>query len=936
MEEEQETPFPPLERRASRTEEKSAGSAGLSHEGISMLAELAREPTPKDAATLTTTSESESVDEGIRLVTTRIDRYVPDQHALKMLELEEETSFADLFDITLTDGTRKRKCLLSPVLNALVYAGHLCPRRIVHVTACCHWFDETIIGGDGLLLITGLHCTTSSAEIAPNSVAYAKDASPREKEDVPLISSRGYYVHISNDTCFYGKNWGKLADDSNKEEEREEEEGSRKGRKRKIAVSNEELELLVGLGMKAFLTGRWKDRRGEKRGHLYTISELIEEHENTGGGIRSAPGPILARVVQKSKVMHYAKPSDRTAKYPLRCHLAISDHTERVTVVLWTNMCAYLYPHVELGDLVLIGNYRIKPAYPHPHGPPWELTLNAGTSYLFRLDPPQWPRNMLRINHDILSTSELEDLEDGGSFDFIGRVIFCGRQERSRKVPEWSGEVSAHGLAGGMRHHRWLLLLDMESLALESFEHLRTKGLLVKLFTNSQDFAQFDSLQEGCVVLLTDLKRVVLVDENVQEGEEESDQPSASARSITLSRSTNYTQIYVFARPPMSGDVESRVHEAVSKPPLSLWHSSTRAQVAEMLRRNATVDVLYSKLTAQAKEYFSFYAVSSVFLRPWPLHFFQHTHPHVSVHALRNAKAVVASLNHSERASVLVQGRIIQIFPSFPQKNHGQLIKPEISRKRKLDNQASVSNEGSSSLQGRKGNSQQNERNLEHLGQFTLDRFPSSLLPPYFDGLLPMVALSIRVEGLNRNVTLDNVVLLVPIDMNFFSSLSNHQDNGDTGAERKKRPRQERVDREQDNQEKELREDLRSVHELNDEEKEQVAIVSLIRYLSLQSLFTPTELEELGQIRIAHQHSAEHTPQLLTQAEDSESGTQPREQNAKARAGWPVREIQQWLAKVLAQKRLAFLLELYSGFGPCVEKIVTSLFLAEPRHPTRI
>jgi len=38
------------------------------------------------------------------------------------------------------------------------------------------------------------------------------------------------------------------------------------------------------------------------------------------------------------------------------------------------------------GDLVLIGNYRIKPAYPHPHGPPWELTLNAGTSYLFRLD----------------------------------------------------------------------------------------------------------------------------------------------------------------------------------------------------------------------------------------------------------------------------------------------------------------------------------------------------------------------------------------------------------------------------------------------------------------------------------------------------------------------------------------------------------------------
>ncbi len=37
------------------------------------------------------------------------------------------------------------------------------------------------------------------------------------------------------------------------------------------------------------------------------------------------------------------------------------------------------------GDLVLIGKYKIKPAYPHPHGPPWELALNAGTAFLFKL-----------------------------------------------------------------------------------------------------------------------------------------------------------------------------------------------------------------------------------------------------------------------------------------------------------------------------------------------------------------------------------------------------------------------------------------------------------------------------------------------------------------------------------------------------------------------
>lgn len=50
-----------------------------------------------------------------------------------------------------------------------------------------------------------------------------------------------------------------------------------------------------------------------------------------------------------------------------------------------TAMLRWVFIIFYKGDLVLVGKYRIKPQYPHPHGPPWELALNAGTAYLFKL-----------------------------------------------------------------------------------------------------------------------------------------------------------------------------------------------------------------------------------------------------------------------------------------------------------------------------------------------------------------------------------------------------------------------------------------------------------------------------------------------------------------------------------------------------------------------
>lgn len=53
---------------------------------------------------------------------------------------------------------------------------------------------------------------------------------------------------------------------------------------------------------------------------------------------------------------------------------------------------------------------------------------------------------MPRISYDIMTSTQLRTIDDGASFDYIGRIIFVGRQERARKTPEWSGYIGSEGV----------------------------------------------------------------------------------------------------------------------------------------------------------------------------------------------------------------------------------------------------------------------------------------------------------------------------------------------------------------------------------------------------------------------------------------------------------------------------------------------------------
>lgn len=199
------------------------------------------------------------------------------------------------------------------------------------------------------------------------ALSFVDGASNRERSESPLIGERGYYLHVSNETTVYGYNWGRLENEaSHKEDGEQNAETETKGSKRwqgRISVSNEELELLVGMPFDEFKSGHWYSDNQEiseeqeqiSRGNLYTISEILEEHEMAGGRQRSGAGPFLGRVVQvlccltscsvrcltyilsqKSKIIHYAKVSDSNVKYPIRAEIVVRtfvplDHANSVS-----------------------------------------------------------------------------------------------------------------------------------------------------------------------------------------------------------------------------------------------------------------------------------------------------------------------------------------------------------------------------------------------------------------------------------------------------------------------------------------------------------------------------------------------------------------------------------------------------------------------------
>ena len=219
------------------------------------------------------------------------------------------------FDILITDGRYKTKCLLSPTLNFLVYEYKLRETAIIAVTECRSLIDEESLEQAPLVILQGIEvlnsapATTLDRDGASTDLEFCSNSTANEKQEIPLAASRGYYLPLWNEEDYFGSIW----------------------------LTNPDLSPSKPIA------------------NAITISDLDSFW-------RTLPRPfpaLIGTIVSKTRLNHYGKSSDDKRRYPYQFYLELEDRTATVSVCIWNSLCLLLYNYLQVGDVVAISNYRV-------------------------------------------------------------------------------------------------------------------------------------------------------------------------------------------------------------------------------------------------------------------------------------------------------------------------------------------------------------------------------------------------------------------------------------------------------------------------------------------------------------------------------------------------------------------------------------------------
>ena len=408
----------------------------------------------------------------------------------------------DAFDVTLSDGVSIVKALLATELNRAVQFGLLKRYDTVRVERLLFHFNELRIGGEQLVIVEKLEVLAryDSAVFAAPVLALAADGATFERrasadglaplrpsefpefEDTPLVGSRMYYLALFDNGTPIGKQW----------------------RKYDIQAKDD------------FLA------HGQQSCSVSGVIEYAAKLD--GGAARRGAAPsdhpqmLVARVIQKGNLVMYAS-QDKTDKYPMNFSFVVADGTGSVKVVCWTSTCFRYYHSVQIGDLVVLNNFRVQRSRVPSLGagalkiadalvPPsarLELTVGRSAAQLggvgeveiaINAENPEGRVRTLKPHQcvgftvpslllNLADTAALNRVPQYGEFDACGVVVFVGRLEVERP------RVSDNGVYS----YRWLQLRDPAS----------PTPLCVRWACNGRADV-LDAFAVGDCVALTDLK----------------------------------------------------------------------------------------------------------------------------------------------------------------------------------------------------------------------------------------------------------------------------------------------------------------------------------------------------------------------------------------------------------------------------------------------
>ncbi|KAM6907551.1 RPA-related protein RADX [Xenentodon cancila] len=344
------------------------------------------------------------------------------------------------YDLTVTDGLWRAKCLLHPGLNHLVRKNTLKTGSDIFITQCSFVYNETRLG-HGYICIEKVDCSSRRSSVLrdindvlslPMLVKPGMERSVLLHSDVPLQVSRKHYLSLWNNDDPEGNMWtsGCPSPDT--------------------VLDVSKVALLSSL--ESSFRATWK------------------------------PLPLLVKIIHKSRLRYYGK-FGLNIHYPYQAYFEVADQSGTMSLVLWNELCPEFYQRLNVGTVLYLQNYTLKQSYSNRSRPQMdhhrmknftsvEICLNPRkpASVITVVPPksvlPQW--GLPEVSYHFITRSELATLADNSACDVIGLVTFVGRVER----------VRSKGTKGPEKYwtYRWVHVIDGTS----------EQPFILELFSSSQ------------------------------------------------------------------------------------------------------------------------------------------------------------------------------------------------------------------------------------------------------------------------------------------------------------------------------------------------------------------------------------------------------------------------------------------------------------------
>ncbi|XP_066300335.1 RPA-related protein RADX-like [Branchiostoma lanceolatum] len=359
----------------------------------------------------------------------------------------------DVFDVVVTDGLHKIKCLLSPKLNHLVHRNELCAGCQVTLHDLTLRYNEGDVQGDSFIIIKDAKFRTGSfSSDDPGAIPNWSNALPPETGHHPLTGRWGHYLPLWNNEDPFGEQW--------EQQEGEEDENN------DPYTDIDRLEL----------------------------NKLASKYKTM-----SRPYPVVVgRVLARARVHYYGKPGRDKEKWTYQGYIELGDSSGTASMVLWGSTVPALYKKLEVGAVVKVENYTVRHSFalrsrPDLHNnqlPCLNIELNINSrkpAAVVTVVPgnqvdPAW--DLPDVKYKFVRSVELATTADQAIVDVVGLSTFVGRWERLRRptCPQfWQS--------------RWVHVMDQTS----------TKPVVLQLFATSQPGIH-DNITAGHIVVATHMR----------------------------------------------------------------------------------------------------------------------------------------------------------------------------------------------------------------------------------------------------------------------------------------------------------------------------------------------------------------------------------------------------------------------------------------------